>query len=153
MLSRLVLIVVLWCAFSFGLSSKTELQLVGPRAGVGYLFDDANANLAEGLHSAFGWQVEIPYRSGDFTGYGEAGLMLLGAEQGILWPSAWGFFGFSYKNMGVGAGPVANPLGIGIGFGPYYQILTPTLRIPIGCNIELIDGNTRLQFLVGFSLR
>jgi hypothetical protein len=136
----------------FSAKAANDFSFIGPRAGVGYLNSDEGRSLNKGIHSAFGWSVEIPYKSGKFVGYGEGGFLVLGVEQGIFYPTAWGFFGMRYGHFGAGAGPVVNPMGVGIGFGPYYQLNLPDVRIPIGFNVEFIKSNARFQFLVGFSL-
>jgi len=138
-----------------GRLEQGQVQLVGPRAGIGTLLKTKNANkdVSGAIHSAFGWQMEVPYKSGDFTGYGEAGFMLLAVERGIFYPTTWGFFGFSYKNFGIGFGPVANRQGIGIGIAPYFQYLTPSLRIPITLHTEIVDYTYRMQIMIGFSIR
>lgn len=137
----------------FATAEAQELSLFGPRAGIGNLTDSKNTKIKDGIHSAFGWQVEIPYSGKDITGYGEAGIYFLGAEQGIIYPHVWGYFGFRTRSFGLGIGPVINPLGVGLGFSPYTQIELETLRIPIGVDINLIKGTTRFQVFIGFNYK
>ena len=131
--------------------AEVDINFFGPRAGIGFAPQKTGTSLDEGVHSAFGWQVEIPYKSDKLTGYGEAGFLLLATEQGIFYPDAWGFFGFRYGFIGFGAGPVVNPMGIGLGFGPYINLVTGKLRIPIGINTQIIDKKVRFQSLIGFN--
>ena len=127
-----------------------ELSLVGPCAGIGILSDARDTKIKSGFHSAFGWRIELPYKSKDITGYGEGGFMLLGIDQGIFFPHGWGYFGIRGKEIGFGVGPVINPLGVGIGVNPYYQVVSDKLRIPIGLTIDFISGTQRYQLSVGF---
>lgn len=103
-----------------------------------------------GIHSAFGWQLEIPYTSGDLTGYGEGGLMFLGIEQGEIYPYAWGYFGCRYKAIGGGLGPAFNPAGTGLGINFYFNFYTEKLRIPLGIDCNFIGNTKRIQFFIGF---
>jgi hypothetical protein len=146
---RTFLIVFAVIMFSPNTNSQ-ELRLFGPRAGFGILPEDTKAKLKSGIHSAFGWQIEVPYASKEITGYGEGGLMLLGIEQGVVFPYLWGFFGIRTKIVGFGVGPVVNPIGIGLGINPYFQIDLEKTRIPIGLTMDFIQGTTRFQFSVGF---
>ncbi len=127
----------------------------GPRACIGFLVggEDIDDEMNGGLHSAFGWQLDIPYSSKDFTGYGEGGIMLLGIEHGIFFPHVWGYFGIRNDEIGFGIGPVFSPLGLGLGINPYYQIQADKLRIPIGFNLDLIGSAQRYQLSVGFMYR
>jgi hypothetical protein len=127
-----------------------EFNLIGPRAGIGILSGPGIKNIKEGVHSAFGWQVEIPYKSSDLTGYGEGGLMLLAIEQGKIFPHVWAYFGVRGREFGLGAGPAINPIGIGLGINPYYQIELEKLRIPIGFNLDFIRGTQRYQLSICF---
>lgn len=136
-----------------GTTQAQELNLFGPRAGIGSLTDHKNTKIENGVHSAFGWQVEIPYRGREITGYGEAGFYLLGVEQGIFYMHAWGYFGFRTHNFGFGIGPAVNPLGLGIGFSPYTQIELETIRIPIGIDVSLIDKTTKVLLFIGFNYK
>ena len=113
-----ILFPILFMAIQFA-TALGDIDLVGPRAGIGFWTKKKGISLDGGMHSAFGWQIEVPYRSDNFVGYGEAGFLLLGVEQGLFYPHIWGFFGMRYQNFGFGLGPVANISGIGIGFGPY----------------------------------
>ena len=128
-----------------------DIHLFGPRAGVGYLSNSGNSDLKDGIHSAFGWQIELPYSNDKLTGYGEAGIMLLGIEQGIIFPHGWGYFGCRYGSIGGGLGPVFDPIGVGIGMNIYHQLLLEKLRVPIGVDLNLIHGTTRIQFFIGFN--
>jgi hypothetical protein len=101
-----------------------------------------------GVHSAFGWQVELPYSDGDLTGYGEAALSFLGIEQGKVYPNVSGYFGCRYKTIGAGLGPVFNPIGTGLGINMYYNIFTEKLRIPIGIDWNFIGGATRVHLFI-----
>lgn len=134
-------------------ASCQELHLFGPRAGIGYLSDQGDGNLKKGIHSAFGWQIELPYTGKDITGYGEAGVMLLGIEQGVVFPHIWGYFGIRLKNIGVGIGPAINPIGVGLGLNPYYQIDLETIRIPIGIDMNFIKKTSRFQLFIGFNYK
>lgn len=131
--------------------AQQTISLFGPRAGAGYLLDSEQTSLKKGFHSAFGWQLEVPYKSPAFTGYGEAGFLLLGVEQGIFYPEAWGYFGMRAGMFGLGIGPAFNPMGIGIGVAPYYQYITETLRVPFTLNMTFIDGKAKFGLLMGFS--
>lgn len=128
-----------------------EYSHLGPRAGIGYLSKRTRSGFDTGLHSAFGWQMEIPYKGKEITGYGEAGLYLLAIEQGKIYTHVWGYFGARYNNIGIGVGPVFNTLGTGLGLNTYYQIVLDGIRIPIGIDVNFIDNKTRLQFFVGFN--
>ena len=125
----------------------------GPRAGIGYLNDNGKSSLEDGIHSAFGWQVEVPFKDDKLTGYGEAGIYLLGIEQGKFFPHVWGYFGVRYNNTGLGAGPVLNAMGFGIGLSAYNQIELDRIRVPIGIDVNLIDGTTRTQLFIGFNFK
>ena len=107
--------------------------------------------MKEGVHSAFGWQVELPYSSSDFTGYGEAGLMFLGIEQQTVYPHGWGYFGCRYKAIGGGIGPVVNSIGTGLGLNIYTNIYLEKLRIPIGMDFNFIGSSTRVLLFIGFN--
>ena len=130
-----------------------ELQWFGPRAGVGTLSNSGNSDMKSGVHSAFGWQIELPYTNGDLTGYGEAGLMFLGIEQGKVFANVCGYFGCRYKEVGAGLGPVFNPIGTGLGINMYYNILLEKLRVPVGIDWNFIGGTTRIQFFIGFNYK
>jgi TolB-like protein len=132
---------------------KIELKLFGPRAGVGYVTDRGDSQMKKGVHSAFGWQVELPYVGKEITGYGEAGLLFLGIEQGLVCTHVWGYFGFRLKHFGIGAGPVFSTIGIGIGLNSYALVEIETLRIPIGMDINFIGKATRYQFFFGFNYK
>jgi len=80
-------------------------------------------------------------------------LYFLGAEQGIVYLHRWGYSGFRTHQVGIGVGPAINPLGVGLGLNPYYQIETETLRIPIGIDINFIKNTTRIQFFFGFNYK
>lgn len=123
----------------------------GPRAGIGFNDSGAGSRLDKGIHSAFGWQVEVPFKSGALTGYGEAGVYLLGVEQGIFYPHVWGYFGARYNNVGAGAGPVINAIGFGLGANLYYQFELEKIRIPVGMDFNVVEGYKRFQLFVGFN--
>jgi len=148
-----ILFAVIICLLFFCKSEAQQLSLFGPRAGIGSLSDNKNTKIATGVHSAFGWEVEIPYKGEPITGYGEAGFYLLGVEQGIFYPHAWGYFGFRTHSFGFGIGPTLDPLGFGLGFSPYAQVELETIRIPIGIDISLIDKTTKFLFFVGFNYK
>jgi hypothetical protein len=130
-----------------------ELQWFGPRAGIGILSNSGDSYLKSGAHSAFGWQLEFPYTNGNFTGYGEAGFMLLGIEQGKIFPHGWGYFGCRYKEIGAGLGPVVNPIGAGLGFNIYYGIPLNKLKVPVGIDCNIMGDVTRFQFFAGFNYK
>ena len=130
-----------------------ELQVFGPRAAIGTISDVRVADMTKGVHSAFGWEIEIPYKSGDFTGYGAAGVMLLAIEQGKFLPHVWGYFGCRYKTIGGGLGPVINPIGVGLGLNVYHSFFTETLRIPVGFDFNFIRNSTRVAFFIGFNYK
>jgi hypothetical protein len=130
-----------------------ELQWFGPRAGVGILSDSGKSDMKKGIHSAFGWQIELPYSNGDLIGYGEAGLMFIGIEQGKVYPHVWGYFGCRYKEIGGGLGPVFNPIGTGLGINMYYNLLLEKLRVPIGIDLNFIGGTSRIVFFIGFNYK
>ncbi len=130
-----------------------EMQWFGPIAGVGNLTNSGSSSMKDGIHSAFGWHVELPYTSGDLTGYGEAGVTLLGIEQQKLYPNIWGYFGCRYKAIGGGLGPVVNSIGTGLGLNIYTNLFLETLRIPIGIDFNIIGGVTRAQLFIGFNYR
>ena len=139
--------------FFLSMYTARTLHQTVPRAGVGYLSSSGTSDLKDGVHSAFGWQVEIPYSNDKLTGYGEAGIMLLGIEQGIIFPHGWGYFGCRYGSIGGGLGPVFDPIGVGLGMNIYTQALLEKLRIPIGVDLNFIRGTTRIQFFIGFNYR
>jgi hypothetical protein len=86
-------------------------------------------------------------------GYGEAGVMLLGIEQGIIFPHGWAYFGCRYGSIGGGLGPVFDPIGVGLGLNIYTQVLLEKLRIPIGVDLNFIRSTTRIQLFIGFNYR
>ena len=147
MRSIFLLAIIFLCSIS---ALCQELNLVGPCAGIGILSDARDTKIKSGFHTAFGWRIELPYKSKEITGYGEGGFMLLGIDQGIFYPHGWGYFGIRSNEIGFGIGPVVNPLGIGIGINPYYQIVSDKLRIPIGVTIDFIAHTQRYQLSVGF---
>ena len=130
-----------------------EIQWFGPRAGVGNLTSANNSEIKPGIHSAFGWQVELPYTSKELTGYGEAGLTFLGIEQQKVFPNVWGYFGCRYKEIGGGLGPVFNTIGTGLGVNVYTNVYLEKLRIPIGIDFNFIGGSTRVQLFIGFNYK
>lgn len=130
-----------------------EIQWFGPVAGVGNLTNSGKSTMKDDLHSAFGWHIEVPYTSNDLTGYGEAGITLLGIEQQRVYPNAWGYFGARYKAIGGGLGPVFNSVGTGLGMNIYTNLYLDKLRIPIGFDFNFIGGNTRVQLFIGFNYK
>jgi hypothetical protein len=130
-----------------------EMEWFGPIAGVGYLNNSGKSTMKNGIHSAFGWHIELPYTSGDLTGYGEAGLTLLGIEQQKVYPNVWGYFGCRYKEIGIGMGPVVNSIGTGLGVNLYTNVFLEKLRIPIGFDFNFIGGSTRIQLFIGFNYK
>ncbi len=134
-------------------SHAQEINLFGPRAAVGNLSRSGDSSMKKGVHSAFGWEIELPYTSGDLTGYGEAGFMLLAIEQGKVFPYGWGYFGVRYNTVGLGIGPAINPVGFGLGANMYYQFLLEKVRIPVGLDWNFVKGTTRVQLFVGFNYR
>jgi hypothetical protein len=130
-----------------------ELKWFGPRAGVGTLSNSGGSDIKSGIHSSFGWQVELPYTDGDLTGYGEAGLAFLAVEQGKVFTNVWGYFGCRYKTIGAGLGPVFNPIGTGLGVNMYYNLYSEKLRIPIGIDWNFIGGTTRVQLFIAFTYK
>jgi len=147
---RYLLIITVLCSANV---LSQELQWFGPRAGVGNLTSSGKSSIKDGIHSAFGWQVELPYTSDDFTGYGEAGVMFLGIEQQKVYPHSWGYFGCRYKAVGGGLGPVINSIGTGLGMNIYTNIYLEKLRIPIGIDFNFIGGSTRIQLFIGFNYK
>ena len=143
-------LLVITVLFSVNLLSQ-EIQWFGPRAGVGNLTNSGKSTMKDGIHSAFGWQVELPYTSNELTGYGEAGLTFLGIEQGAIYPHVWGYFGCRNKNIGGGIGPVFNSIGTGLGMNIYTNINLEKLRIPVGIDFNFIGGATRVQLFIGFN--
>lgn len=130
-----------------------DIQWFGPIAGVGTVNSSGNSTMKDGIHSAFGWRIEVPYTSNDLTGYGEAGVTFLGIEQQKVYPHLWGYFGARYKAIGGGLGPVFNTFGTGLGMNIYSNIYLDKLRIPIGLDLNFIGGITRAQLFVSFSYR
>ena len=138
------------------LSVKTysqEIKWFGPIAGIGVLPNSGSSAMKSGFHSAFGWHVELPYTDGDLTGYGEAGLTIIGIEQGRTFGSMWGYFGCRYKEIGGGIGPVYNPVGTGLGMNIYYNIYLEKLRIPIGFDWNFVNGTTRVILFISFNYK
>lgn len=133
------------------ISYSQSFEPFGPRAGIGYLNKKGDSSFEKGVHSAFGWQVEVPFKDKKVTGYGEAGVYLLGIEQGKFYPHVWGYFGGRYNNFGLGAGPVLDMFGFGLGANTYIQIELENIRIPIGVDVNFIEGTTRTQLFIGFN--
>ena len=145
---------LLFAVFIFSLRVYSQdATSYGPRAGIGYLSNSGTSDLKEGIHSAFGWQVEVPYSNDKLTGYGEAGVMLLGIEQGIIFPHGWAYFGCRYGSIGGGLGPVFDPIGVGLGINIYHQLILEKLRVPIGVDLNFIHGTTRIQLFIGFNYK
>jgi hypothetical protein len=145
-LCYILLLAILLSTIAF----SQEIKLFGPRAGIGNLTNSGNSSIEKGILSAFGWQIEFPYTSGDLTGYGEGGFMLLGIEQQRIYPHFWGYFGCRYKELGGGIGPVFNSIGIGLGINVYKDIILENLRIPIGLDFNFIGKSTRAMLFIGF---
>jgi hypothetical protein len=150
MKTRILLIAII--LFSLKVHSQ-GLQWFGPIAGIGVLSSSGSSEMKSGIHSAVGWHVELPYTDSDFTGYGEAGLTIIGIEQGRTFADVWGYFGCRYKEIGGGLGPVYNPVGTGLGVNMYYNIFLEKLRIPIGLDWNFIGGTTRVQFFISFNYK
>jgi len=59
---------LLFAVFIFSLRVYSQdATSYGPRAGIGYLSNSGTSDLKEGIHSAFGWQVEVPYSNDKLT--------------------------------------------------------------------------------------
>ena len=149
---KILILLILISIFCSDLKSQS-LELFGPRAGVGNLTSSGNSRIKQGIHSSFGWEIELPYSDNDLTGYGAAGVKLLGIEQQKAYPHIWGYFGCRYKSIGAGLGPVYNAIGAGLGLNIYTNLYSEKLRIPIGIDFNIIGKISRVELFIGFNYK
>jgi hypothetical protein len=135
-------------------SALDNISFFGPRAGISVipetLLEDKSTQM---VNSLFGWSMDIRYMAkGNFEGFAEAGFFLEGVENGVIYPEAWGYFGFRQKQgWGIALGPQVSVYGVGLGIAPSYSFRVDRLLIPVTLNTVITGGEPRWQLHFGFS--